>query len=590
MAPHAIPSPTPTPDAASDGTAAIPPPTPGAAPPATTPTTSPSSHPALAADLIFATFFCAPGIAPADYASRRPDLRFGAAVRAAHPGKKVHMAVLTDSETTVLDDGEPGPHGEEVHGPGAAPAAGGGVEVFRCGSIQRARVGRNSYANWAQMVAQGAYLAHLEALAAEAGSAKPHPPVVFCDTDILVVGDLGEVFEAVAGGAEAAGAAAKTMTPSPLVPPSPPPPPTTPLHPPTPYDYGLTISDAVDMPINFGIQFVPAGGAPRARAFLEGVRGVYDFSRTFVAGQEAVAAFTGVMEDPAANVAVRRAAYGPAGRCVVGCGAAGGAPASFRVAFFPCLKFNYCRCGQSCCTDPGRTDGEAGDHAHAPTTAAAFAAVPVKVFHAVGHRKPGFDVALAAFIRGGPPAAYAAIAALPDEEADYVARFGAGAVSAGRAAAAVEAAVERALEEGARLVAAKPGAGLVPAGRAAGKRATEEGARAVGLAAKPAPDAAAVAAARVAADTATKAAEQAAAAAAVAAQAAAAVVAAAAGVVGSKGVGAKAAAAAQSPYSSGSAPPAPVTAPASRDPSPPRKKAVVMEEESVGVAGVGAGR
>ena len=427
---------------ASAEASALPPPPPatpgseGLAPAAPAP-----AHPALAADLIFATFWCAPGIAPTDYASRLPDLRFADAIRKAHAGKRVHVAVLTDNETTVLEGG-----GDEG-GDGASPPT--PVEVFRCASLERARVGRNSYANWAQMVAQGAYLAHLERLAGGeggvggAGGGPPphHPPVVFCDTDLLFVGDISEAFApGPPGMAEAVLAPSRHAATTAASPPSKP---SSPPLPSTPFDYGLTISDAVDMPVNFGIQFVPAGGAGRARAFLAGVCSVYDFSKTFVAGQEAIGAFTGLIDDAPLNQAVRRVAYGPAGRGLVA--AADGS----RVAFFPCLKFNYCRCGQSCCTDPGRTDGEVGDHAHAPADAAGFAAVPVKVFHAVGHRKPGFDVAQAAFLLGGAGAAYAAIAALPDEEADYGARFGSDAVAGGRAAA-VEAAVEAALAEAAK--------------------------------------------------------------------------------------------------------------------------------------------
>ena len=526
---------TDTPPADADAAAAVPP-TPGTVAPA-----APAlAHPALRADIVFATFYCAPGVAPEDYQSRRPDLRFGAAIRAAPPGKKVHVAVLTDAETVVLDDGEADA--------AVSAAAAGDVEVFRCPLIERARVGRNSYANWAQMMAQGAYLGHLESLFAGSGAA-PHPPVVFCDTDVLVVDDLSEVFES----AEGAAATTPPLTPPPAVLPS--------IT--TPYDYGLTLSDSIDMPINFGVQFVPRGGAPRARAFLEQVcsPAVYDFSRTFVAGQEAIAEFTGVMDKPEVNVAVRRAAYGPAGRCVVGCGGGGAhlPSASFRVAFFPCLKYNYCRCGQSCCTDPGRVDGEAGDHAHAPASAAGFAAAGVKCFHAVGHRKPGFDVALAAFLKGGRAAAYAAIAALPDEESSYVDVFGADAVASGRAAA-VEAAVE---------------AALVAAGAKAAPMATPALAQAAVTAAQAQ---AALTAARAAADTATKAAEQAASAAAAATQAAAAVVAAAAGVVSDK----KAAKPLTSSSSLDSTPPAPATAPVSRDPSPPRKKAAVAVAGEVG--------
>ena len=109
---------------------------------------------------------------------------------------------------------------------------------------------------------------------------------------------------------------------------------------PTPFHYGLTISDSIDMPVNFGIQFVPAGGAAAAVAFLEGVCGIYDFGATFTAGQEAIAEFAGVMNKAGVNREVREAAYA-AGIHVrpTPCGA-------HKVAFFPCQRYNFCNCQQ----------------------------------------------------------------------------------------------------------------------------------------------------------------------------------------------------------------------------------------------------
>ena len=52
------------------------------------------------------------------------------------------------------------------------------------------------------------------------------------------------------------------------------------------FDYCCTLSDSYDMPINFGIQFVAPGKTRRAAEFLRGVCSIYDFSSTFVAGQE----------------------------------------------------------------------------------------------------------------------------------------------------------------------------------------------------------------------------------------------------------------------------------------------------------------
>lgn len=52
-----------------------------------------------------------------------------------------------------------------------------------------------------------------------------------------------------------------------------------------PFDYGLTLSDATDMPINIGLQFVPRGRYDNAIAFLQNVLAVYPFNSTFTAGQ-----------------------------------------------------------------------------------------------------------------------------------------------------------------------------------------------------------------------------------------------------------------------------------------------------------------
>ena len=168
------------------------------------------------------------------------------------------------------------------------------------------------------------------------------------------------------------------------------------------------------MPINFGIQFVAPGKTERAAEFLRGVCSVYDFSSTFIAGQEAIAEFMGVMLQP--EIIARRRAEarerGLSSLVKTPCG-------KFGVAFVLCDVFNYCRCDQSCCSDPAR--GSEG----IPETAEDFLQVPVLAAHFVGHRKPGFDVCYAAFERGGPLAVYEAMAALPNKEAEYKQIFGA---------------------------------------------------------------------------------------------------------------------------------------------------------------------
>jgi hypothetical protein len=123
----------------------------------------------------------------------------------------------------------------------------------------------------------------LSSRCAAAGRAKT-PPVVFLDTDILVVGSIVERVFGNTGGSSSAslpfGAptlssslkqAAASSSPSPSS---------------FDFDYCCTLSDSVDMPINFGIQFVAPGKTQRAAEFLKGVCSVYDFSSTFTAGQE----------------------------------------------------------------------------------------------------------------------------------------------------------------------------------------------------------------------------------------------------------------------------------------------------------------
>ena len=59
---------------------------------------------------------------------------------------------------------------------------------------------------------------------------------------------------------------------------------------------------------------------------------------------------------------------------------------AFRVAFVDCTTFNYCKCDQSCCSDPLR---RGGSEEGIPRTAEEFLSVPVLSAHFVGHRKPG---------------------------------------------------------------------------------------------------------------------------------------------------------------------------------------------------------
>ena len=80
------------------------------------------------------------------------------------------------------------------------------------------------------------------------------------------------------------------------------------------FDYGVTLSDAVDMPINLGMQFVLAGRYRNAIAFLDDVIAVYPFNETFIAGQ------VGLQLRACGHWATRR-------RCDVGemtCSASGG--------------------------------------------------------------------------------------------------------------------------------------------------------------------------------------------------------------------------------------------------------------------------
>lgn len=141
------------------------------APPPLDPSTFPAS--AADADVVFATFFVSPGVNPDDYHSLRPDMRFARVLRLSHAHKKVHVAVLTDSATRLgglggeKEDDEDDDAGAKAKNDGNKISRSlsenelrerASVEVFRCSRIERARMGRNSYCNYAQMIAQIDYL------------------------------------------------------------------------------------------------------------------------------------------------------------------------------------------------------------------------------------------------------------------------------------------------------------------------------------------------------------------------------------------------------------------------------------------------
>lgn len=94
------------------------------------------------------------------------------------------------------------------------------------------------------------------------------------------------------------------------------------------------------MPINFGMQFVAPGKTQRAAEFLRGVCGVYDFSRTFVAGQEAIAEFMGVMNRRDVVERLR----GEARREGGGSDGRGGGSGGLAFAKTPCGRFDVAFC------------------------------------------------------------------------------------------------------------------------------------------------------------------------------------------------------------------------------------------------------
>eukprot|EP00884_Botryococcus_braunii_P010590 jgi/Botrbrau1/19532/Bobra.0035s0027.2 len=243
---------------------------------------------------------------------------------------------------------------------------------FRCTEINRKKVGRNAWANYYQMVAQRAYLEKLEAEFGLDGV----PNVVFMDTDMMVVDSVLEAFRGPA------------------------------------FDYGMTISDSIDMPINFGFQLVMKGRHRQAMGFLQDVMRVYDFSLTFTAGQEAIAEYCGVMNKREEVLAIGNEALAE-GRCMWSVD-----NNKYNVCFFPCHRYNFCNCEQSCCTAPERGSK------YIPKTVLDYQLLRIKVYHFVGHRKPGIAVVFKAFMEGGTNAAYEAMASLPDLQKDYEARFG----------------------------------------------------------------------------------------------------------------------------------------------------------------------
>ncbi|BDA41026.1 hypothetical protein COCOBI_01-6810 [Coccomyxa sp. Obi] len=272
----------------------------------------------------------------------KPDISFISALRRSHPGCSI--AVLTDQSTQI-----------------ELPAD---VRLFRF-PIDRSRLGRNSYANYYQYLAQIGFLQQL----IREGSGNS-TDVVFLDMDILVVDSLTEVF------AEGA-----------------------------PFDYGVTLSDAVDMPINMGMQFVQRGHLPRAISFLQDVVAIYPFNETFTAGQVALANALGVMKDEGQVLRRVKATVqqGSSSKLVGGC---------HSVRFLPCMRYNYCHCAQSCCTDPTRLP-------FSLTTAHELSDARVKVLHFVGHRKKALQLVHRAFMVGGRDAAYKVLSMLPHTEQDF---------------------------------------------------------------------------------------------------------------------------------------------------------------------------
>jgi len=138
------------------------------APPPLDPSRFPKNGP-TDADVVFATFFVSPGIDPNDYRSLRPDMRFARVLRQSHAHLKVHVAVLTDSATKLgglgsereeegrcCDDDDNGTKNSNSKTNNSEEAS--SVEIFRCARIERSRMGRNSYCNYAQMIAQIDYL------------------------------------------------------------------------------------------------------------------------------------------------------------------------------------------------------------------------------------------------------------------------------------------------------------------------------------------------------------------------------------------------------------------------------------------------
>ncbi|KAK9822241.1 hypothetical protein WJX81_005013 [Elliptochloris bilobata] len=111
------------------------------------------------------------------------------------------------------------------------------------------------YANYYQFRAQQAYLRHLQQLGV-------HADVVFLDMDALVVAPMAPLFAPVG--------AAST------------------------FDFAVTLSDAVDMPINMGVQMVSRGRYQQAVAVLEAVCERYPFNESFIAGQVALGTYLGV--------------------------------------------------------------------------------------------------------------------------------------------------------------------------------------------------------------------------------------------------------------------------------------------------------
>ncbi|KAK9820526.1 hypothetical protein WJX72_011317 [[Myrmecia] bisecta] len=233
------------------------------------------------------------------------------------------------------------------------------AEIFRL-TLDKDKLGRNAYANYYGFQAQLAYLHKLQLQ----GGGKN---VVFLDMDVLVLDSIAEVF----------------------------------CH---SFDYGLTMVDSMDQPVNLGMQFVHKDHYDQAIGFIQDVLERYSLEDNglFTEGQVALAETVHLKDLHEEKMVLHDAASEQNQECRF-------LNERHTVCFFPCLRYNY---WDKCL-----------EHHHPqplnPFDPDDYMRHGVKALHFVAWRKAALHDVLEAFLAHGKKGAYKVFAHLPHTEEDF---------------------------------------------------------------------------------------------------------------------------------------------------------------------------